>query len=430
MNRHFERGTMLFQQHRLEQAAEQFRLGLAESPGDARAHALLGLSLSGMGQHDDATREVREAIAGGPADAFNHYALALVLSERDDDATALRSIEEAIRLEPADPDYHSVRGQVQLHLRRWEEGLASAERALSLDPEHEGANNVRAMALVKLGRRAEAGATLDATLARNPEDSWTHANMGWTQLDGGDPKKALKHFQESLRLEPMNEWARQGVVEALKATNPLYALLLRYFLWMSKLSARAQWGVILGGWMGNRLLAWSAESNPALAPWVWPLRIAYLVFAWLTWAAQPLFNLILRLNRYGRMALSDEQREESNWVGLTVGLALACAAVALLVEDSVIWVAGAGILAFLVLPIAARYNCRHGWPRRVMTGYAVLMALLGVGAFLLVLSLLWLPESVARPTLAVATSMGVVYAIGLMACGWVGNALAMVRPKK
>jgi hypothetical protein len=65
-----------------------------------------------------------------------------------------------------------------------------------------------------------------------------------------------------------------------------------------------------------------------------------------------------------------------------------------------------------------------------MTGYAVLMALLGVGAFLLVLSLLWLPESVARPTLAVATSMGVVYAIGLMACGWVGNALAMVRPKK
>jgi hypothetical protein len=40
------------------------------------------------------------------------------------------------------------------------------------------------------------------------------------------------------------------------------------------------------------------------------------------------------------------------------------------------------------------------------------------------------PESVGRPVLAVATSMGVIYAIGLMACGWVGNALAMVRPKK
>jgi tetratricopeptide (TPR) repeat protein len=430
MNRYFERGTMLFQQHRLEQAAEQFRLGLAESPGDARAHALLGLSLSGLGRHADATREAQEAIAGEPSDAFNHYALAMVLSARDDDATALRSIEEAIRLEPADPDYHSVRGQVQLQLRRWEEALASAERALSLDPENEGANNVRAMALVKLGRRVEAGATLDATLARNPEDSWTHANMGWTQLDGGDPGKALKHFQESLRLEPMNEWARQGVVEALKATNPLYALLLRYFLWMSKLSARAQWGVILGGWMGNRLLAWSAESNPALAPWVWPLRIAYLVFAWLTWAAQPLFNLMLRLNRYGRLALSDEQREESNWVGLAVGLAVACVAVALLVEDSILWLAGGGILAFLVLPIAARYNCRYGWPRRVMTGYAVVMGLLGVGAFVLVLTLAWVPESVGRPVLAVATSMGVIYAIGLMACGWVGNALAMVRPKK
>jgi tetratricopeptide (TPR) repeat protein len=430
MNLHFERGTLLYRQHRLEQAAEQFRLGLAESPDDARAHALLGLTLSGLGRHEEATREVTTAIGSAPADPFNHYALALVQTTRDDDAAALRSIEEAIRLEPADPDYHSVRGQVQMHLRRWEEALASAERALALDAEHEGANNVRAMALLKLGRRAEAGATLDATLARNPDDSWTHANMGWTRLDGGDPRRALSHFQEALRLEPVNEWARQGVVEALKATNPLYALLLRYFLWMSKLSRRAQWGVIIGGWLGNRLLAESAAANPGLAPWVWPLRILYLVFVWLTWSAQPLFNLVLRLNRYGRLALSDEQRAESNWVGLSVAAAIGCALMAALAEEPVIWVAGAGVFGFLVLPIAARYNCQPGWPRRVMTGYAVVMAGLGVGAFAMLVGLGWMPEATARPVLRLAMPLLVAYAIGLMVCPWVGNALAMVQPKK
>src|SRR5438876_7808655 len=127
--------------------------------------------------------------------------------------------------------------------------------------------------MVKLGRKAEAGTTIDAALARNPDSAVTHANQGWTLLEKGEPKKALEHFREALRLDPENEWARHGIVEALKARNVIYGLMLRHFLWMSKLSPAAQWGVILGGYFLNRMLGTAAKTSPDLAPWLLPIRI-------------------------------------------------------------------------------------------------------------------------------------------------------------
>src|SRR5206468_3894993 len=149
----------------------------------------------------------------------------------------------------------------------------AAEQGLQLDPEHVGCANLRAMAMVKLGRKAEAGATIDAALAKNPDNALTHANQGWTLLEKGDAKKALEHFCEALRLDPENAWARHGIVEALKARNLIYAVMLKYFLWMSKLSRQAQWAIILIGYFGNQMLGSMARTNPRLAPWVLPLRI-------------------------------------------------------------------------------------------------------------------------------------------------------------
>src|SRR6185436_9021657 len=111
-----------------------------------------------------------------------------------------------------------------------------------------------------------------------PENAFTHANQGWTYLNKGEPKKALEHFRESLRLDPANEWARHGIVEALKARNIIYAVMLKYFLWMARLSRGARWGIILGGYFGIQLLASMARSNPAIAPWILPLRILYITF--------------------------------------------------------------------------------------------------------------------------------------------------------
>ena len=107
------------------------------------------------------------------------------------------------------------------------------------------------------------------------------------------PKKAAEHFREALRLDPQNDWARRGIIEALKARHFIYALMLKYFLWMARFSRGGQMGILLAAYFGNRILAGVAHANPNLAPWILPLRILYVAFALMTWLAYPLFNLCL-----------------------------------------------------------------------------------------------------------------------------------------
>ncbi|HYG33543.1 MAG TPA: tetratricopeptide repeat protein, partial [Clostridia bacterium] len=269
---------------------------------------------------------------------------------------------------------------------------------------------------------------IDAALARNPENSITHANQGWALLEQGDPKKALEHFREALRLDPESEWARQGIIEALKARHFLYAWMLRYFLWMSRLSTRTQWMIILGGYFGSRLLAGMADKNPDIAPWILPIRILYFAFVILTWTADPLFNLILRLNRFGRLVLTREQVVASNWVGGCILLALVSLASFILGGPPYSLMA-ALIFGCLIMPLAGTFSCSIGWPRKVMTAYTGGMALLGLAALLLLMTD-GSPTVTGKANHSGALGLLSLFFLGAIGSGFIANILISQRPKR
>jgi tetratricopeptide (TPR) repeat protein len=418
MGARLERARLLVQQSRFEQAEKELRGELASDPGSGEAHALLALCLSELERFDEATREAQEAIRLDPDCAFFHYALAHVRFDRRSFPEAEASAREAIRLDPEDPDYHDLLAGTRLAQERWSEALEAAEQGLERDPEHAGCTNRRAMALVKLGRRSEAGRALKGALERDPESGLTHANEGWRQLELGDARKALEHFREALRLEPDLEWARRGIVEALKARYRVYALLLRYFLWMEKLSGRARWGVILGGYIAFRLLRRAANAHPDLAPFVWPLLGLYIAFCVLTWLGGPLFNLLLRLNPFGRMALSREETIASNWIGATLLASLACAASGAILGSGTVLFAGIGIFGLLI-PLSATFKCEAGWPRLAMGAYTALLASMGLGTVALL---------VARSQ--AASLLLLLFIVGVAFSSLVANILLAVVPRR
>jgi tetratricopeptide (TPR) repeat protein len=419
MGTHFERAQILFEQQRHALAETELHQELADDPNHPPAHALLALCLSERQEYAPATREAEMAVHLAPDLPFAHYALASVRYHRDHYPEAEAAIDEAIRLDPENADYHSLRSAIHYEQRRWPAALEAAEEGLHVDPEHVGCNNLRAMALVKLGRRAEAGATIETALARDPENGVTHANQGWALLEQGQPYKAMEHFREALRLEPELEWARQGIVEALKARHLIYRLMLWYFLWMAKLSYKAQWAVIIGGYIGYRLVLAQAQAHPRLAPWLWPILGVYIAFVILTWTAKPLFNLLLRLNRFGRLALSREQILASNLVGSCLLLALFCVGAWLWTGNIDLLIFGAGGSCLLIIPVAAIFDLPVGWPRWVMVAYTAAMALVG----LLALALLLL----GSPLFILP---GALFLLGVVLDTWVANALMMVRPRR
>jgi tetratricopeptide (TPR) repeat protein len=428
MTAHYDRALLLYQQSRYDLAEQELRQALTNEPDDALAHALLALCLCGQKDYAAATREAEEAIHLGPNVSFAHYALAYTLYHRDRLKEAEAAIEQALELAPWDADYYSLLASIRFDQRRWPAALEAAERGLELDAEHAGCTNLRAMALVKLGRRAEAGATIDDALRRDPENALTHANQGWTLLEQGQPDKALEHFREALRLDADLQWAREGIVEALKARHWLYRQMLRYFLWMGRLSRRGQWGVVLGLLIAQQVLT-SRAIPPALVPLGTILFWGLIVFMYLTWTADPLFNLLLRLNRFGRLALSREKTRASNWVGGCLFLALIALGVGILRDDWRFVLTGLA-LGCLVIPITGAFKCRAGLPRIIMILCTALLATFAAGGIGILFFGKHLPRNTWDDALAASRLLMGMFFWGVFGSTWLINLLVVMRPKR
>jgi tetratricopeptide (TPR) repeat protein len=323
-----------------------------------------------------------------------------------------------VRLAPADPDNYARLAITLYAQRKWQPSLSAAEEGLQYNGEHADCMSLRAMALTQLGRQSEALAAIDQSLSRNPDDAYAHANKAWALLHEGQPQPALDHFREALRLDPTNEYARSGMVEALKARNPIYRWMLAYFLWMARLGDGVRWGVILGGYFGSRALNTVSRNSPELAPWILPLQILYLLFVLMTWFAMPIFNLLLRLNRFGRHALSRDQRVASNWFGGCVALSLASFA-GWFVTGQDFLLLGALLPMGVALPIVTLFNLDPGWPRQALSLLAAGMATAGVvGLYGVAQDQEWAQGALT------------LFLIGFIAAPWVANALASVTVRR
>ncbi|MCU0723262.1 MAG: tetratricopeptide repeat protein, partial [Planctomycetes bacterium] len=417
MGQHFERGRVLFEQSRHDRAAGEFRKELAEEPGNAAAHALLALSLSQLDRDREAEAEARLAVVADPDFPLAHDALATALHSLGRMEEAEASAREAVRLDPEAPTHRATLSAVLLDRGEAGEALRSAEEGLALDPDHGPCVNLRAMALVRLGRAEEASRGIDGALAKEPESGLAHANQGWALLHLRKHREAAEHFREALRLDPGNEWAREGMVEALKARHSVYALLLRYFLWMSRQSAKMQIAVIVGGYVGFRMLRGVARANPKLAPFLMPLIVAYVVFALMTWVADPLFNLLLRFDRFGRFVLTKDQR-----LGSTVfGFLLLAGAGSAAAGFAVPWPLGVWLGLFFALASllsALTFQCPADWRRLAMGAFSAATAGCALAGILL--------SDIGPGGIAPRGHAGLLLAvagIGFFLSSWVANGL-------
>lgn len=372
---HFQRGSLLYEQGRYAEAVGELRMQLGQHAEDALAHGLLALCLAEQEEYDEATRHAQQAIHVAPEQPFGHYTLAQVMLHRSRFDEARAAILEAIRCNPYDADYFAVLSSLHLRASRWRQALEAADQGLAIEPEHALCTNLRAQALVQLGDRPAAAATMGQALARRPDDPYAHANQGWALLHQGDPHKAMEHFREALRLEPGMEWARAGIVEAMKARNFLYRWMLAYFLWMARLQPGVRWALVIGALLANQFIGRIAQQSPLLGVVLLPVLLAYFAFVLMSWLADSLYNLLLRIDRFGRYALSDDQVRGANVLAACLAAIVACLAAALVTWREPLFYATL-LLTILSLPASAIYNCQPGWPRRAMG--AITLALLAL----------------------------------------------------
>ncbi len=420
MGTHFDRALILFRQSRFDLAEQELVQEIGEAPNNAVATSLLGLCLSQRSAFKEATATVEIALALDPTLPFAHYALANILYQRNRFAEALSPLQEALRLDPSEPDYCALLSSTYFSLERWPEALQAAEQGLFVNPVHQGCTNVRVMALVKLSRTVEASAAIEEALRRDPDDALTHANQGWLCLELGKIEPALEAFREALRLAPSLEWARRGIVEAMKARNLFYRVFLAYALWSNKLKPAMRVVFFLGLFLSLGLLVKLSDAVPSLEPLFWLTFGLYVCFAIFSWIATPFSNLLLRLDRFGRLALSAEETTATNWFGGMVLAATLCGAIGV-IGNSIYFSMAAVALLLSVLPLSAIFRCDPGWPRTAMaslTAVLVVCGLLGTLGLALGEQGIWFS----------APALGL-FGGGFLISTWMGNLLAQVTVK-
>ncbi len=426
-----QKAHLLLQTQRDKDAEKALREMLAANPTNASAHSLLAYALYRQDRNEQALMEANTAIGLAPGDAGTYYVKALILLSMSLPSQAQAAISEALRLDPESASYYGVLGMTYLQQKAWKKAIAAAADGLRFDPEHVNCLNVKARAQTMLGRADEAGDLFTEALALDPENANTHANRGWAALQRSDYEGAMTHFREALRLDPMSDWARAGILEALKARRVLYRPLLRYFLWMSRLTTGEQWGVVVALSGVRRALRVIAKQVPLLYIIVIPFSLLYSLFAFLTWTGRPLFALVLRLDRFGRLALPKEEVVASNWIGACLLTSLGSLVLAVLSGvATVVWSFPLFSQAFLILALAAflmmmpisgifRISSRHPRmkPRRTaLIIYSVGLALLAFAAFV---------AALIHPVwgTGVALVLGAIFLTGWMLNSWIANLL-------
>lgn len=310
-----QKAIFLMDHDRLVEAEKELRGVLAHDPENGQALVLLTHCLLDMERYEDADEAARRAVAVDPMNPAAHFYLSRIFLINGDRAKALASAQQAVQLEPEEPEYLVALANVHADAKRFQESLEAVETALEIDSEHQGALNLRAMLLRQLRKTGQAGDALETALANRPDDPNTLANLGWHHIELGEWSQAKTSFLEALRLDPHNDWAKQGLAEVLKAKNLLYRTMLRFELWMDKLDGKHTWAIIIGGVLLNKALRGLARSEPDLEPFITPILIAYLIFVLLTWLHRALFNMVLMLQPQHRLLLDRGERAQGKAFG-------------------------------------------------------------------------------------------------------------------
>ncbi|NJN85908.1 MAG: tetratricopeptide repeat protein [Leptolyngbyaceae cyanobacterium SL_7_1] len=400
-----DRAFLWYEQHHYGQAEAELRLALVDDPQHTVACALLALCLMHLKHYGEATDAAHRAIRLDPTLPFGFYALAHVLNARHRLPDAEAAIAQAIRLDSGRVEFFSLQSAIEFDRGNWDAALAAAEQGLQCHGDHLGCTNLRAMSLVKLNRAQEAMDSIQQALTRYPDNASVYANHGWLLLAQARPVEAMHAFREALRLDPHLKWARQGVIQAFKARKPLYQWMLRYFLWMSQLSLRTKWLIVGMGWLAAQLLG----------PFLW----FYLLFVFLTWVADPVATLLLRLDRYGRLVLSEREIRASNWVAGLLGVALASLSVGLWLQTPIMLI-NSFVWGMLIVPVSAIFHCAEGGPRRTMTLYTVVLAAIGLSG---------LAIAIVQGLGIVASSILLIFLLGAFISGILANVLLQQQPQ-
>jgi Tfp pilus assembly protein PilF len=219
---HFDYGSALQKEGRLEEAVEQYKIGLQFNPKDAKAHTSLAVALTGQAKFDAAVPHMETALRLEPNNPDFHLVYATLLQRIGHNDEAALHFETAIRLKPDSVEAHYSYAAFLAGLGNNDEYISELRRVLQLRPDYPYAELRLADALFANGNLKEAEAHYLAALRADPKLTVAYNSLGKVYLSQGQISQAMVQFSEALRLNPEYKEAEENLHTAEAADAQLF----------------------------------------------------------------------------------------------------------------------------------------------------------------------------------------------------------------
>ena len=319
-----QRVQLLLSQGRIDEADKQIRALLEDDPRSELGRYMMAYILFYKGNSRDSEKILLQLQSEDPENTGYLSLLAEINLKEEEYDEAEEKTDRLLEMDPDEVQFHNLKSRLKFAQRYYDGALQFTNSALTIEPENLEALNQKALLAGILGDKNVANNAVLEALEQNPEDPFTIANHGHQLLAEGKVKEALERLSEALRLNPTNNLARYAMQEALKSRFWPYKMFYKYIHFMGRLTAKGSWTVIIGAYVIYQIILRIGQSNTALAPFLMPVAYALLGFFLLSWVINPLMNLYLLTNTYGRLLLDSEEKKMAKLTGLSLVLAAIC----------------------------------------------------------------------------------------------------------
>jgi tetratricopeptide (TPR) repeat protein len=309
-----QRGRVLRQAGRYQDACKFLRVAIEADPEQPEAYIELALSESGLpGRQKESLLAIERAISLDPQSARALGYKAYVLSQARKHKEAITVGNGALAIEPTCYMALLAVANAETKLGHWSRAETAALCLLEHHPGDTSALNLLAQALRFQNRLRESREIVLRILAMVPNDAFGQTNAGYEALRAFDHRRANVHFLNALRVDPHLNHARLGLLQSLRERIWIYRANLKILSFCSetkKREALIKLAIII-------LTAFTAGLFLGLL-------ILYLV---LMFTLRPVSNLFLLFLPAGRHALT---RREKGWAIFTA--VMSCLILMLLVS--------------------------------------------------------------------------------------------------
>ncbi|MEX0721446.1 MAG: tetratricopeptide repeat protein [Balneolaceae bacterium] len=157
----------------------------------------------------DVARELQEEQPDSP-EAF--YLEALVMQQLNQWDISISAVEKAIELAEDNAVYYNLRGHILLQKEELKKAEKDFDKAIELD-DNSAAHRNKVLIMLMTDRGQEAIPYLITRIKQDPQDAENWILMGDMIQKGGQEDKARTYYEQALKIDPDNQYARRQLEE-------------------------------------------------------------------------------------------------------------------------------------------------------------------------------------------------------------------------